>query len=624
METAPPMADLSSTSVLEAALTGKSPAQEPLRPELNEVDPFSPAGDPATLARRASIAKISKVPQFGFNFIQNQASLGRVEIADQQLIGTHYTGAVVCGDRHIVGTGPHMSTGSAWQRTARVVTGTDPPLPNWTEQNISKRFPGADPNRVPPHDKSRYFHALSVDDHANKWISDHSQDEPPPTEPTGKPPAKDRWKTEWRWEIALHGMQPGGTAWIGVIERSNLMHPNDLAEANPLGGRRCEHLWMRDIGAAGVYLHRDRQRNEEGRYVVRCQPQQTPSVNGEFEERPKDFAKIKEKFSRDTQTLHFGARETHIAFTAPTCFSAAEEDPATYVRDRPAIGSTALPDGTEAPIRVFVLLHIDERTYPNGTYVDESTVTIKVEDTSIEPPGDPFQTFEMPFRMKKRALLPCVGLSRGVAVELDSGGELPLPRIPKSAEHVAAHWDLGKVQCWRDVQQFELHRRKGNAPKVDVDRSIRFAKHAVVPRKKEQLPPNGLDSLLLGYVRNETQNRSTFVGHITRMEVAPPMYSYPKWGEDVKPLGPAFIPHDVEHMQRVCPYGYIPSLGYTYVTGGRAKHDRSSAARTPETFGVFARSQSMSSLRRLQSPPGESGGASPTRSPARRRMPSVG
>ena len=50
-------------------------------------------------------------------------------------------------------------------------------------------------------DKSRYYSSLSVDDHKNKWISDQSQDEPAPTCPTGKPPEKDRWKTEWRWEV---------------------------------------------------------------------------------------------------------------------------------------------------------------------------------------------------------------------------------------------------------------------------------------------------------------------------------------------------------------------------------------------------------------------------------------
>jgi len=452
-------------------------------------------------------------------------------------------------------------------------------------------------------------------------------------------------------------MQPGGSVWIGVIERSSATNPADFAEANPLGGRRNEHLWLRGIGAAGVYLHRDDQKRDaegnvvpkmarmvdadgnvvldanrnprllkdkDGNFVpspgyfrVTAQPQQSPGLNGEFQERPKNFAVIGRKPKKST-TFAFGANDTHLelGFADDTCFAAAEDTPETYVRERPVLGTTAgETEPMEGPIKVIVMLHIDERTYPNGTYVDESTVTIKVEDRSIAPPNEPFQTFEMPFRMKMRALLPCVGLSRGCSVQLECNQGKPRPRIETSQQHVHAHWDLGRFQSWRDVQQFELARRMANPPKIDVDRSIRFAQHSVVPRKAEQLPPKGLDSQILGYLPRETQNRSSFVGHITRLRsscdpkngVEPPMLQLPKWGSDVLPIGPAFLPYDEVHEQRVRPYGYIPSLGYTYVTGQRAKHDEGSAKRNTEAFGVFAKSRSMSSLRKMRSATSEAG-----------------
>merc|ERR1719261_322634 len=272
---------------------------------------------------------------------------------------------------------------------------------------------------------------------------------------------------------------------------------------------------------------------------------------------------------------------------------------ATVLRDHGLAVET--DDTEEKPIRCVIHLHIDERTYPNGAYVDDSKITIKIEDTTIDV-GEPWITFSNHFRMKKRPLLPAIGASRGVTVRLhDDPKQFTTPVVPASNEHVRGHWDLAKVQNWRDLQQYELHRRKANNPKIDVDRAIRFAKHSIPPRANEQLPPQGLDSMVLGYVRRETQNRNTFHGHITRMKVDPPLFKLPKWGEDVKPLTHAFIPYDTELVQRVMPYGYIPSLGYEYVTGDRAKHDKRTGITAHESFGVLARSRSLSSSRRMQS-----------------------
>jgi hypothetical protein len=419
----------------------------------------------------------------------------------------------------------------------------------------------------------------------------------------------------------IHGMQPGSLCWVGIMERSSMMNPGDLAEANPLNGRRCEHLWLRDIGASGVYLYRDRKKDADGCYPVRVEEQQTPLDKTEWLNRPKNFAVLRPE---RTQRMAFGMRETSFNLTSAKCFDAAEANHSKYVKERPVIGSTHKGDhspahepptmatvvrdhGTgkeeieEKPIRVVVHLHIDERTYPNGAYVDDSKVTIKIEDTTIDV-GEPWITFSNHFRMKKRPLLPAMGASRGVTLRLhDDPKQVTTPVIRTSSDHVASRWDLAKVQNWRDVQQYELHRRKANNPKIDVDRSIRFAKHSIPPRANEQLPPQGVDSLVLGYVRRESQNRNTFVGHITRMKVDPPILKLPKWGEDVKPLTDAFIPYDAELVQRVMPYGYIPSLGYDYVTGDRAKHDKRTGDTAHESFGVLARTRSLSSSRRMQS-----------------------
>jgi hypothetical protein len=613
---------------LAAALRGENPNPQDI-PDA----PFLP--DLSINGVNFATSANGDVPYFGFNMLSNEASLGKLEILDREILGTHYIGATCLGDTLIPGTGlhskhvpgNHIPDGSGWQRTARVVTGFDPKLPQGTEGLLARSFRGPDPNRVPPVDRSRYFHPLSVEKAATtQKISDHSQDGPfgpdgPFQLPTGVPPPRDLYKTEWQWEVMVHGMQPGGCAWIGVMERSSMMNPGDLGEANPLNGRRCEHLWLRDIGASGVYLYRNRQKDDDGCYPVRVEEQQTPLDKTEWLNRPKNFAVLKPE---RTQKMGFGMRETSFNFTSKDCFGAAEADATKYVKDRPVIGMTHRMDNSpkheppttatiphhglpemeesgEKPIRVVIHLHIDERTYPNGVYVDDSKITIKIEDSTIEV-GEPWITFTNHFRMKKRALLPAIGASRGVTVRLhEDPKQVTTPVIPTSSDHVRGHWDLAKVQNWRDVQQFEQHRLRANNPKIDVDRSIRFAKHSIPPRANEQLPPQGLDSMVLGYARRETQNRSTFVGHITRMKIDPPIMKLPKWGEDVKPLSPAFLPYDTELVERVMPYGYIPSLGYEYVTGDRAKHDKRTGINAHESFGVLARSRSMSSSRRMQS-----------------------
>jgi hypothetical protein len=607
------------TSFLQAALRGENPNPQDI-PDAPFLPDLSMHG-----VNFQSETRGDSVPYFGFNMISNEATLGKIEIIDRQLLGTHYVGATALGDTLIPGTGMHSKDGSGWQRTARVVTGFDPKLPQGSEDALARSpyFQGADPNRVPPNDRSRYFHPLSVEKAATtQYISDQSQDGPYPQLPTGVPPPRDLYKTEWQWEVMVHGMQPGSTCWIGVMERSSMMNPGDLGEANPLNGRRCEHLWLRDIGASGVYLYRDRKKDEDGCYPVRVEEQQTPLDKTEWLNRPKNFAVLKPV---QTQRMDFGMRQTSFNLTSKDCFDAAEAEATKYVKQRPVVGMTHHVDNSpthepptaatihrdhgvaateevgEEPIRVVIHLHIDERTYPNGQYVDDSRVTVKIEDKKIQV-GEPWITFSNHFRMKKRPLLPAIGASRGVTVCLhDDPKQFTVPVVPTSSEHVRGHWDLAKVQNWRDVQQYELHRRKANNPKIDVDRAIRFAKHSIPPRANEQLPPQGLDSMVLGYARRETQNRNTFVGHITRMKVDPPMFKFPKWGEDVKPLSHAFIPYDTELVQRVMPYGYIPSLGYEYVTGDRAKHDKRTGITAHESFGVLARSRSLSSSRRMQS-----------------------
>merc|ERR1719473_773956 len=227
----------------------------------------------------------------------------------------------------------------------------------------------------------------------------------------------------------VHGMQPGGCAWIGVMERSPKMTSADLAEANPLNGRRCEHLWLRDIGASGVYLYRERKKDDDGCYPVRVEEQQTPLDKTEWLNRPKNFAVLKPE---RTEKMKFGMRETSFNLTSNKCFDAAEADATKYVKARPVIGMTHKVDTSpthepptaatihrdhgitaeteetgEKPIRVVIHLHIDERTYPNGVYVDDSKITVKVEDSTIEV-GEPWITFTNHFRMKKRALLPAI------------------------------------------------------------------------------------------------------------------------------------------------------------------------------------------------------------------------
>lgn len=424
----------------------------------------------------------------------------------------------------------------------------------------------------PPFDKERYFHPLSIDRYADRGISVRSQASQAPTAPTGRPPPRDSFKLEHDWSMVVRGMQPNGVAWIGLMERSPEMIPSDLAEANPLQGRRFAHLHLRDIGAAGIYMRRDREPNENGFYPVRVYGQQTPSPTEE--PRPQGSAEL---IPERTTVLAFGGREVHVEFGADRCTGAAAADPqAEYVAARPEVQ----PESETIEVRVHV--HVDERTHPNGQWVDESEVVFKVQDTA-SPEG--FVTITLPMRLKKRALYPCVGLSRGVAVALDDGPR-PQPEIPCSAEHLEHHFDLAHRQRWRDVQQLELHRRKGNVPKIDADRSIRLARHTLQPS-------------IVGYAFRESSRRRTVTGHLQRLGALPPMAGLPAKGEDVQPQQHAFIPVDKDHMHRWMPFGYIPHLGYEYVNGGRVKHNTLSAEASP-AFGIFGRARSVGALKHAQ------------------------